>query len=154
MQYRVAQDRDTLQWHHDERYGVLNHQPHDCLLNRLFSRRSEKSPKLPVTGLCEGNSPVTGEFPTQRASNAENVSIWWRNHDLETSVFWAHLEEHQDTIHSKCTSGIAQTSPAYLNPSLQMWRVVNTLRPRQNGRHFADDIFKCIFLESKCKNFD
>ena len=25
-------------------------------------------------------------------------------------------------------------------------RWVNTLRPRQNGRHFADDIFKCIFL--------
>ena len=23
---------------------------------------------------------------------------------------------------------------------------VNSLRPRQNGRHFADDIFKCIFL--------
>ena len=23
---------------------------------------------------------------------------------------------------------------------------VNTLMPRQNGRHFADDIFKCIFL--------
>ena len=23
---------------------------------------------------------------------------------------------------------------------------VNTLSPRQNGRHFADDIFKCIFL--------
>ena len=22
----------------------------------------------------------------------------------------------------------------------------NSLRPRQNGRHFADDIFKCIFL--------
>ena len=22
----------------------------------------------------------------------------------------------------------------------------NTLRPRQNGRHFTDDIFKCIFL--------
>ena len=25
-------------------------------------------------------------------------------------------------------------------------RCVNTLRPRQNGRHYADDIFKCIFL--------
>ena len=24
--------------------------------------------------------------------------------------------------------------------------VLNTLRPRQNGRHFPDDIFKCIFL--------
>ena len=23
---------------------------------------------------------------------------------------------------------------------------INTLRPRQNGRHFADDIFKCIFV--------
>ena len=35
---------------------------------------------LRVTGLCGGNSPVIGEFPTQRASDAENVSIWWRHH--------------------------------------------------------------------------
>ena len=42
----------------------------------VFSRRS----KLRVTGLCKGNSPVTGEFPAQMASNAENVSIWWRHH--------------------------------------------------------------------------
>ena len=39
--------------------------------NRLFRRRSKKTSKLRVTGLCEGNSPETGEFPTQRASNAE-----------------------------------------------------------------------------------
>ena len=26
------------------------------------------------------------------------------------------------------------------------WPPVNTLRPRQNGRHFPDNIFKCIFL--------
>ena len=66
-----------LQWRHDECNGVLNH---DCLLNSLFKRRSKKTPKLRVTGLCEGNSPVTGEFPSQRSSNAENVSIWWRHH--------------------------------------------------------------------------
>ena len=24
---------------------------------------------------------MTGEFPAQMASNAENVSIWWRNHE-------------------------------------------------------------------------
>ena len=41
------------------------------LLNRLFRRRSKKTSKLCVTGLCEGNSPVTGEFPAQRASDAE-----------------------------------------------------------------------------------
>ena len=39
-----------------------------------------KHQKLCVTGLCEGNSPVTGEFPTQRASNMENVSILWCHH--------------------------------------------------------------------------
>ena len=27
-----------------------------------------------------GISPGTGEFPAQMASNAENVSIWWRHH--------------------------------------------------------------------------
>ena len=27
----------------------------------------------------------------------------------------------------------------------------NTLRPRQNGRHFADDIFKCIFLKENVR---
>ena len=43
-------------------------------------RRSRKTSKLRITGLCRGNSPVTGEFPAQRASNAENVSIWWRHH--------------------------------------------------------------------------
>ena len=42
--------------------------------------RSKKISNLRVTDLCVGNSPVTGEFPTQRASNAENVSIWWRHH--------------------------------------------------------------------------
>ena len=39
-----------------------------------------KTSKLCVTGLCAGNSPGTGEFPAQMASNAENVSIWWRHH--------------------------------------------------------------------------
>ena len=30
--------------------------------------------------LCEGNSTVTGGFPSQGASNAENVSIPWRHY--------------------------------------------------------------------------
>ena len=50
---------------------VSNHQPHDCLLNRLFRRRSKKTSKLRVTGLCAGNSPGTGEFYAQLASNTE-----------------------------------------------------------------------------------
>ena len=55
------------------------------VLNCLFRRRSNKTPKLRVTGLCAGNSPGTGEFPAQMASNAENVSIWWRHHEISQS---------------------------------------------------------------------
>ena len=75
---------------HNGRDSVSNHQHHDCLLNRLFRRRSKKTSKLRVTGLCAGNSPGTGEFPAQMASNAENVSIWWRHHViLQVSILRA-----------------------------------------------------------------
>ena len=43
---------------------------------------SKKASQLRVSGLCVGNSPGTGEFPAQMASNADNVSIWWRHHEL------------------------------------------------------------------------
>ena len=76
---KFGQFSTTLQWRHYERDGVSNHQSYDCLLNRLFRRRSKKTPKLRVTGLCAGSSPVTGEFPAQMASNAENVSILLRH---------------------------------------------------------------------------
>ena len=77
---RERETRHALQWRHNERGSVSNHQPHDCLLNRLYWRRSKKTSKLRLTGLCVGNSPGTGEFPAQMASYAENVSIWWRHH--------------------------------------------------------------------------
>ena len=70
----------SLRWRHNERDGVPDHQPHDCFLNRLFRRWSKETSKFHVTGLCAENSPVTGDFPAQRASNAENVTIWWRHH--------------------------------------------------------------------------
>ena len=69
----------SLRWRHNGCDSVSNHQPHDCLLNRLFGRRSKK------TGLCAGNSPGTGELPAQMASNGENVSIWWRHHEWPSS---------------------------------------------------------------------
>ena len=50
----------------------------------FFRRISKKTSKLRVTGLCAGNSSVTGEFPAQMVSNAENLSIWWRHHGYES----------------------------------------------------------------------
>ena len=77
---------DALHWRHNEHNGVSNNQPHDCLLNSLFRRRSEKTLKLRGTGLCAGNSPETGEFLAQKAGNAENASIWWHHHVFLTSA--------------------------------------------------------------------
>ena len=80
--------RFTLWWRHNDHYGVSNHQPHHWLLNCLFGHRSKKTSKLRVTGLCAGNSPGTGEFPAQMASSAENVSIWWRHHEIDIRQLW------------------------------------------------------------------
>ena len=76
----------SLLWCHNGLAGVSNHQPHDCLLNRLFGCRSKKTSKFHVTGLCVGNSPGTGEFPAQMASNAENASIWRRHHGYKWTM--------------------------------------------------------------------
>ena len=52
----------SLQWRRNEHNGsqIISL----TIIYRLFMRRS----------------PVTGEFPVQRANNAENVSIWWHHH--------------------------------------------------------------------------
>ena len=92
----------ALQWCHNDRDGVSNHQPHHCLLKHLFGCRSRKTSKLLVTGLCVWNSPGTGEFPAQMASYAEKcfhlmTSSWnfeitsgWNSHASST-VIWHQL---------------------------------------------------------------
>ena len=56
----LTQKTDSLQWRHNELDGVSHHWRIGSLLSRLFRRRSKKTSKLRVTGLCEENSPVTG----------------------------------------------------------------------------------------------
>ena len=75
----------NLQWRNNERHALPNHQHIDCLLNRLFRRTPKKTSKLRFIGLCEGNPPVTGGFPSQMANNAENFF------NLTTSS-WSHKE--------------------------------------------------------------
>ena len=79
---KVTYKGSALRWCHNGGDSVSNHQPYDCLFNRLFRYRSKKTSKLCVTGLCVGNSPGTGEFPAQMASYVKNVSIWWRHHGV------------------------------------------------------------------------
>ena len=103
--------QDSLHWRHNKHDGVSNHQHHDCLLNRLFRRKSKKTSKLNVTGLCAGNSPGSGEFPAQMASNAENVSIWWRHHvkhDIIVGLSFIQLARTRRQWQSHLTEAIAE----------------------------------------------
>ena len=81
-----VQLRHTLQWRHNERNGVSNHRRLECCILNHLLRPDQRKHWLRVTGLCVGNSPETSEFPAQRASNAENVSIWWRHHGPPNNI--------------------------------------------------------------------
>ena len=61
--YSLHKNCMSLHWRHNDQGGVSNHQPHGCLLNRLFRRRSKKTSKLRVTGHCAGNSPGPANSP-------------------------------------------------------------------------------------------
>ena len=77
---RQPDNKQSLQWHYNDSDIVSNHQPHDCLLNRLFKAQIRENIK------ALRHWPLCGEFtggrwiPRRKASNAENVSIWWRHH--------------------------------------------------------------------------
>ena len=96
----------TLQWRHNERRRVSNHQFLDCLLNRLFRRRSRKTPRRSVNGICEGNLPMTGEFLAHRARDAENISICWRHHDIK------YLQNHQPFVEKGPRTCCSMQKPA------------------------------------------
>ena len=104
--YMALLGLNALRWCHNEHDGVSNHQPYDCLFNRLFRRRRKWTSKFRVTGLCERNSLVNGEIPAQIVSNAEMFPLddvmmeivddyWWHG-GIDTSQSpvlnsWTHL---------------------------------------------------------------
>ena len=73
----------------------------------------KKTAKLRVTGLCEGKSPVTDEFHVQRASNAENVSIWWRHHGSNLSWPSYILKPHIPGLRDLRTCPIASATKGH-----------------------------------------
>ena len=75
-----------LQWRHIEHDDVSNHLPYDCLLNRLFSRRSEKTSKLRVTSLCEGNSPLWPMISPHKGPVTRKM-FWFDDVTMHQDVF-------------------------------------------------------------------
>ena len=94
----------TIQWRH-------NHHRIDCLLNRLYRRRSKKTSKLRSTGPYEGNPPTCDRWiPSQKASNEENVSIWWRHHDVNPAGTHNINTTKQRTNRASCVVKTGQKS--------------------------------------------
>ena len=123
-----------------------------------------------LLALCAGNSPVTGKFPSQRVATW-SLDAWfdlrlnkrlskpsgrwwfetpWRSYDVTLTacktcndrnpawhtLIYPHHEkviEWSNIIFSTISSNLYQLQ-------------CNTLRPRHICRHFADDIFKYMFL--------
>ena len=71
------------------------------------------------------------------------LTKWWKLELTLATNFGSHAQ-----MVTKFGGQILATKfgfvPDWSNCKYGVW--LNTLRPRQNGRHFPDDIFKCIFL--------
>ena len=89
-----------------------------------------------LLAIYAGNSPVPGEFPAQRpvTRSFDIFLIWvWMN-------WWVNKREAGD-LRRHCAH-----YDTTVMPKLFFLSHINTLRPRQDGGHFPDDVFKCIFL--------
>ena len=66
------------------------------------------------------------------------VNPWW----VESTIF---LLNHVNSMPADAMT------PCVSETSVSEWVIkFNTLRPGQDGRHFSDDIFKCIFINENC----
>ena len=134
MPYRAEIHRGTTrsdcnetpsQWRHNRLDGVSNHQPHHCFFSRWFGRRSQKTSKLRLPGLCAGNSSGPGEFSVQMASNAENASIWWRHHAMSSENQWIILSSNSSYLPSYLYVEINNLASAFCDKNAPM---IDTVR--------------------------
>ena len=129
----------SLHWRHNDHDRVSNHQPHGCLLNRLFRRRSKKALELRVTGLCVGNSqgpansphkgPVTRKmFQFDDVIMSASMTSCRTIRQLPSSYRFGHSVIK--TNYRK-TSSINRTKSQNLNVSclLLQWSLPNPLKP-------------------------
>ena len=96
----------ALLWCHNGCHGISNHQPHDCLHNRLFRCRSKKTSKFRVTGLCAGNSPVTRKmFPFDDVIMVLQCRIQYLLQCRRYTVIWSPLPFFMQTWYSEEAKG-------------------------------------------------
>ena len=130
----APKDIDALQWRHNEHDGVSNHQLHVFLLSRLCRRKSKKTSKRYVTGRCQGNSPVTDEFLTERTSNAEHVSI------LMTSSPYLKMYFSHSITHTRFSNFRYNTHCLFPFYNLRYWKFCRNTSTRLDLNHVCNTI--------------
>ena len=137
-----------MQWRHNEPDGISNHQPRDCLPNRLLRRRSKEASKLRVTGLCVGNSPVTGEFPAKKPVTRKLCFypfydvIMGRNVLLPPNI----LKERQQSKAKWCVVLTKLRQTGWLHGC--NYATPDVLSNASSDTHWEDWLLICISLES------
>ena len=112
----------SLLWRHNEHDSVSNHQPRGCLLNRLFRRRSKKTSKLRVTGLCVGNSPGPVNSPhkgpvTRKMFPFDDVIMSFYRDWLQIDGRSGNLDVHVQAVVK--TDGRTVVTPSITRPSVR-----------------------------------
>ena len=141
----------SLHWRHNDHVGVSNHQPRGCLLNRLFRRRWKKTSKFGVTGLYAGNSPGPVNSPhkgpvTRKMFPFDDVImiILLQEYMLMLSLYYIGTSPLKYDCSFLCL--------IIKNKRTIVFTVLNDVMSSlfgKNGRHFAEDIFRCIFVYEK-----
>ena len=89
----------------------------------IFRPRSEKISNLCVTGICERNSPVTGEFPAQRASNAERIPFDDVIMDRKLRIAYVWCTVQQSTNQNSCSICCTSHDQSGRMNEIQTWGV-------------------------------
>ena len=134
-----------LQWRPNERDGVSNHQPHDCLLRRLFKRRSKKTLKPPCHWpLCEFNIS-----PEKRCLWENDISLTC---DAELSCFpwsaswingWVNNREAGDLRRHRAHYDVIVMFPLHFSMVTLPWGQWN--KPYCN--HISKIMFREIYIK-------
>ena len=96
----------------------------------VYSGVDQRNQKLRLTGRFETNSPVTGRYPSQRASNTENDVIVAISSDILNDAIWStklkkkvygqgNLEED---IYELVIRTVLAYGPVLAHLQIQWWR--------------------------------
>ena len=116
----------------------------------LFTQASSSA----SLAICARNSPGTGEFPAQMASNAGNFSLWWRHHTYEIHLGWWSLPSvyrtpEQDLYPTPDWSAKYTTKTPWHRNVICLWNLLVTTHERPIIHESGMDVLPQDLMKSR-----